>query len=66
MASCKFCGQPVTAAPVFHPACWQSQVEEAISEFCDEYCQFPYKYGQDELDETCDNCPVARLLSLGV
>lgn len=66
MPNCKFCGQAVKTAPVFHPACWQSEVEDAISEFCDNYCQLPHKYGQDELYEKCDNCPVARLLSLGV
>ena len=34
MAKCKFCGQGVRTAPVFHPACWEqraNKVMEAVS-----------------------------------
>ena len=41
MAKCKFCGQPVKAAPVFHPACWEQRANKVIEEFCDKYCRFP-------------------------
>lgn len=35
MAKCKFCGQGVRVAPVFHPACWEQTVNKLASEFCD-------------------------------
>lgn len=67
MPNCKICGQPVKAAPVFHPACWQAQAEKVAAEFCDHYCQFPLTAkDEDSLHELhCDGCPMARLLNLG-
>ena len=41
MAKCKFCGEPVKAAPVFHPFCWEQAVNKYAGEICDEYCKFP-------------------------
>ena len=38
MAKCKFCGQGVRTAPVFHPACWEQRANKVMEEFCDEYC----------------------------
>ena len=68
MANCKFCGQPVKDATVFHSACWQTQAEKVAEEFCDNYCRFP----REALDEGilheahCDSCPMVRMLNLGV
>ena len=28
MAKCKFCGQGVRVAPVFHPSCWEQAVDK--------------------------------------
>ena len=28
MAKCKFCGQGVRVAPVFHPACWEQRADQ--------------------------------------
>lgn len=68
MPKCKICGQPVTAAPVFHPACWQTQAEKVAAEFCDHYCQFPLTAkDEDTLHEAhCSKCPMAQLFNLGV
>lgn len=30
MAKCKFCGQGVRTAPVFHPACWECVITELL------------------------------------
>ena len=43
MAKCKFCGEPVKAAPVFHPFCWEQAVNKYAGEICDEYCKFPFE-----------------------
>lgn len=32
MAKCKFCGQGVRTAPVFHPACWEQAVNQLIEQ----------------------------------
>ena len=40
MAKCKFCGQGVRVAPVFHPACWKQRADKAAEEFCDGYCRW--------------------------
>ena len=32
MAKCKFCGQGVRVAPVFHPSCWEQAVNKLASE----------------------------------
>ena len=68
MAKCKICGQPVKAAPVFHPACWQTQAEKVAEEFCDNYCRFPREAQDEEIlhEAHCDSCPMVRLLNLGV
>lgn len=67
MPKCKICGQPVRAAPVMHPACWESKAEDVISEFCDDFCHGPV-VSEDEgvLEENyCSRCPVTRLPELG-
>ena len=66
MANCKICGKPVVAANVFHSACWENEASKVAEEFCDNYCRFPFECEQDDLDEKCDNCPIAKLLNLGV
>ena len=37
MAKCKFCGQGVRTAPVFHPACWEQRANKVMEEFCDKF-----------------------------
>lgn len=68
MAKCKICGQPVKAAPVFHPACWEAVTQRMTEEFCDEYCRFPREIEDtDSLHELhCDDCALIRVLNLGV
>ena len=66
MPNCKFCGQPVKTAKVFHPVCWETAARKAAEEFCDEYCRFPRECeDQDGLELHCEACPVVRLLGLG-
>lgn len=68
MANCKFCGQSVSASPVFHPACWQAQAEQVAAEFCDNYCRFPREALDEEIlhEAHCDSCPLIKLLNLGL
>ena len=68
MPNCKFCGDPVKTASVFHPACWEAKAEKAISEFCDNYCRWPLEsMDEDELNELhCSDCALVRLLNLGL
>ena len=49
MAKCKFCGQGVRTAPVFHPACWEQAVNKLAGEICDEYCKFPFELDYEAL-----------------
>jgi hypothetical protein len=66
MAKCKFCGQPVKAASVFHPACWEQRANKVAEEFCDEYCRFPREIkGHDSLIEHCSECVITELLRMG-
>ena len=63
MAKCKFCGQGVRTAPVFHPACWEQRANKVMEEFCDEYCRFPREIeDHDDLIEHCSECVAAELL----
>ena len=66
MAKCKICGQPVIAAPVFHPACWETVTQRMAEEFCDEYCRFPREIEDtDSLHELhCDDCALTRVFNL--
>ena len=41
MAKCKFCGQGVRTAPVFHTGCWEQRAHKVAEAFCDEYCRWP-------------------------
>ena len=67
MANCKFCGQSVKTAKVFHPACWETAAQKTAEEFCDEYCRWPRECeDQDSLELHCENCPMVRLLILGI
>ena len=60
MAKCKFCGQGVRTAPVFHPACWEQRANKVMEEFCDEYCRFPREIeDHDDLIEHCSECVAA-------
>ena len=37
-------------------------IEEVATEFCDEYCRFPFEIEYEELlDKKCANCPIQRL-----
>ena len=65
MAKCKFCGEPVKAAPVSHPACWEQAVNKLAGEICDEYCRYPRELDQEKLLERCMECPLVRLTALG-
>lgn len=65
MAKCKFCGQGVRTAPVFHPACWVQAAGKAAEVFCDDYCRFPRELDQEKLLEHCMECPLVRLMALG-
>lgn len=65
MAKCKFCGQGVRVAPVFHPACWEQRANKVMEEFCDEYCKFPYELDYEALVDKCEQCPMVRLKELG-
>lgn len=68
MASCKICGQPVTAANVFHSACWETEAEKMAGEFCNNYCRFPREALDEEIlhEAHCDGCPMVRVLNLGL
>lgn len=65
MAKCKFCGQGVWTAPVFHPACWEQRANKVMEEFCDEYCKFPFEMDYEALVDKCEQCPMTRLKELG-
>ena len=65
MAKCKFCGQGVRVAPVFHPACWVQAAGKAAEVFCDENCRYPRELDQEKLLERCMECPLVRLTALG-
>ncbi len=65
MAKCKFCGQGVRTAPVFHPACWEQRANKVMEEFCDEYCRFPFEMDYEALVDKCEQCPMVRLKELG-
>ncbi len=70
MANCKVCGQPVAAAPVFHPDCWDEKVNKAVEEFCDHFCKFPGNSKQDDweawmTENICAKyCPFITLMDL--
>lgn len=68
MANCKFCGKSVKCAEVHHTACREKAAEELCAVFCDEYCRWPFVCkDEDELQELhCDQCPMPRLLNLGL
>ena len=39
-------------------------LEEVKANICDEYCRYPYQFGEDEqddLDAICETCPLERL-----
>ena len=68
MPNCKFCGDPVKAASVFHPACWEAKAHEVAEIFCDEYCRFN-RMGLSEVELIelhCSDCALVRLLNLGL
>lgn len=62
---CKFCGQPIKVAPVFHTECWEKEVQAFAEKFCDEYCKFPFEMEYEALVDKCEHCPMARLIELG-
>lgn len=68
MANCKFCGEPVKTAKVFHSACWETQANKVAEYFCDEYCRFQQEIeDKDSLQELhCSDCVLIRLLNLGL
>ena len=65
MAKCKFCGQGVRSDPVFHTGCWEQAAGKLASEFCDEYCKFPFEMDYEALVDKCEQCPMVRLKELG-
>lgn len=68
MANCKFCGKPVTTSPVHHAECWKEAAGELAEEFCDNYCRFPLeRRSEQEMTEFyCANCPMVKILNLGL
>lgn len=68
MPNCKFCGQPVMAGPVHHSACWETAAKKIAEEFCEDYCKWREKCGEDQeaLDERCADCPMTRMVNLGL
>lgn len=68
MAKCKICGTAVKSGNVFHSDCWARQAGKVAEEFCEGYCRFPQEcpdlYQLGELH--CDQCPMIRLLNLGL
>lgn len=39
-------------------------IEEVKASICDEYCRYPYQFGEDEEDDLyaiCETCPLERL-----
>ena len=68
MANCKLCGGPVRCAPVFHGACWEKAAHELAEKFCNDFCRWPSECeDSDSLAELhCDECPLIRVLNLGV
>lgn len=64
MANCKHCGKPVRAANVFHSACLETVIGNAMQKMCDHYCRFPANpnMSQEELIEKhCNGCPLNEL-----
>lgn len=68
MANCKFCGKPVRSGTVMHSACWETAVKKTAEIFCADYCRYPREcQDEDSLHEFhCDNCPMLRLVNLGL
>lgn len=68
MAICKFCGQRVSSAPVFHPACWDAKAQQVAERICEEYCKFPERYKDDPqaLEVRCADCDLVKLINLGL
>lgn len=68
MANCNICGKPVLSAPVHHPECWKKEVEQMAETFCADYCRFPLYYHDKEImrEKQCDNCPLIKVLNLGL
>lgn len=68
MANCKFCGQNVKTAKVFHPACWEEKANRVAEVFCDDYCRFN-RMGLSEVELIelhCSDCALVRLMNLGL
>jgi len=67
MAKCKFCGQGVRTAPVFHTGCWEQRADKVAEEFCDGYCRWPseVKDQRDLIELHCSECVITELLRMG-
>ena len=38
-------------------------IEEAVAEFCDNYCKYPNEIErQEELDKICEKCPFEKIV----
>lgn len=35
---------------------------QLAEQICDSYCRFPYFESQEELDETCKDCPLNKMV----
>lgn len=72
MANCKFCGKAVISGFVVHRQCWESELEKAMHEICDGYCQWPKEdqgkedQGKEELKKHCVTCLLIRLVTRSV
>lgn len=46
-----------------------NRLDKIASQICDDYCRYPYQFGEDEqedLDAICKDCPVNGLALEGV
>lgn len=67
MANCEICGKPVMTSKVWHAACWEKEMDKMAQVFCDDYCRWTRECrNEDEFEEHCDNCPIIRVVNMGM
>lgn len=38
-------------------------IEEAVEEFCNDYCKYPHEIdSEEEMEEICEKCPFERIV----
>lgn len=66
MPNCKFCGEEVVVATVFHPGCLHKKLSSIRERMCDKFCMWP-RICQDEdrlLDHHCSICPMLEMMDI--